>query len=233
MIEQGILGKVKWFNLKSGFGYVTRDDNGQDVYAHYTSVAKKNPDHRLRSLGEGELVKFNIVDTTKGLEAIEITGPNGEAVLGSEYARPNSRRREPNIMGNNSASNNNSNRMPRRGPRRAPPPSSQMQQESLSPRRRRPARRSESGGGGGGGGGQRRLNGGRMSNNNNSYNDDDNRMRRPVQNNRRRGAPMNPRNNYAPNPYNNSNFYNSDEPLYLSFKPSKCTTTDRLNANIF
>lgn len=201
VIEQGVLGKVKWFNLKSGFGYVTRNDNGQDIYAHFTSVAKKNPNHRLRSLGDGELVRFNIVDTAKGQEAIEITGPDGEPVIGSEYAIPSNRRREPPIT------ESQRGRVPRNGraeSRRAPPPQQNYDDQQIeSPRRRRPIpRRSESGGG--------RLN--------------DDGMRRPI--NRRRGPPMNPRNNYAPNPYNNNNLYNIDEPLYYTFKPKNNTPYD-------
>jgi cold shock CspA family protein len=172
-----------------------RNDNGQDIYAHFTSVAKKNPKHRLRSLGDGELVRFNIVDTAKGQEAIEITGPDGEPVIGSEYAIPSNRRREPPIT------ESQRGRVPRNGraeSRRAPPPQQNYDDQQIqSPRRRRPIpRRSESGG--------VRLN--------------DDGMGRPI--NRRRGPPMNPRNNYAPNPYNNNNFYNNDEPLYYTFKPS-------------
>lgn len=60
--EQSVTGKVKWFNVKAGFGFITRSDNGQDVYAHYTAISKKNPSHRLRSLAEGELVRFNLVE---------------------------------------------------------------------------------------------------------------------------------------------------------------------------
>ena len=39
-----------------------RNDNGQDVYVHYSSIENKNPNHRVRSLADGELVRFNIID---------------------------------------------------------------------------------------------------------------------------------------------------------------------------
>lgn len=39
-----------------------RNDNGQDVYAHYSSIENKNPNHRVRSLADGELVRFNIIE---------------------------------------------------------------------------------------------------------------------------------------------------------------------------
>ena len=38
-----------------------RNDNGEDVYAHYSAIINKNPDHRVRSLADGELVQFNII----------------------------------------------------------------------------------------------------------------------------------------------------------------------------
>ena len=41
-----------------------RNDNGQDVYAHYSAITSKNPNHRVRSLAEGELVQFNVIQGT-------------------------------------------------------------------------------------------------------------------------------------------------------------------------
>ncbi len=58
------------------------------MYAHYTAISKKNPEHRLRSLAEGELVRFNLVQGSKGAEAADITSIDGEPVQGSEYAHP-------------------------------------------------------------------------------------------------------------------------------------------------
>jgi len=48
----------------------------------------KNPNHRVRSLADGELVMFNIIQGSKGAEASDITSANGGSVQGSEYARP-------------------------------------------------------------------------------------------------------------------------------------------------
>lgn len=87
-VETNLVGKVKWFNVKAGFGFINRNDNGQDVYAHHSAIVKKNPNHSVRSLADGELVQFNIVEGEKGLEAADITGVNGGPVQGSEYARP-------------------------------------------------------------------------------------------------------------------------------------------------
>jgi len=86
--EHDVIGKVKWFNVKAGFGFINRNDNGQDVYAHYSAIVNKNPNHRVRSLADGELVQFNITEGSKGAEASDITGLDGGPVQGSEYARP-------------------------------------------------------------------------------------------------------------------------------------------------
>ncbi len=72
---------------------INRNDNGQDVYAHYSAIVNKNPNHRVRSLADGELVQFNIVEGSKGAEACDITGLDGAPVQGSEYARPKTQTR--------------------------------------------------------------------------------------------------------------------------------------------
>ena len=64
-----------------------RNDNGEDVYAHYTAITRKNPNHRVRSLNDGELVRFNLIEGSKGIEASDITGLDGGSVEGSKYAR--------------------------------------------------------------------------------------------------------------------------------------------------
>lgn len=91
--EHDVVGKVKWFNVKAGFGFINRNDNGQDVYAHYSAIVNKNPNHRVRSLADGELVQFNITEGSKGAEAADITGLDGGPVQGSEYARPKNQTR--------------------------------------------------------------------------------------------------------------------------------------------
>lgn len=74
--------KYKIFNDNFNFKIrlPNRNDNGQDVYAHHSAIIKKNPAHSVRSLADGELVQFNIVEGEKGLEAADITGVNGGSV---------------------------------------------------------------------------------------------------------------------------------------------------------
>ena len=61
-------GVVKWFNVKKGFGFVTRD-NGDDVFVHFRSI--RGSGHR--SLSEGQAVKFSVVDGQKGLQAEDVS----------------------------------------------------------------------------------------------------------------------------------------------------------------
>ena len=57
-------GKVKWFNPKKGYGFITGPDDS-DVFVHYSDIAGGG----YRTLGEGDLVGFDMVESEKGLRA--------------------------------------------------------------------------------------------------------------------------------------------------------------------
>lgn len=61
-------GLVKWFNVSKGFGFVTRD-SGEDVFVHFRSIRGRGH----RSLQEGQRVRFGVVESTKGLQAEDVT----------------------------------------------------------------------------------------------------------------------------------------------------------------
>jgi len=60
-------GTVKWFNESKGFGFITQE-NGTDVFAHYSSITGEG----FKTLAEGDLVSFDVVEGDKGLKASNI-----------------------------------------------------------------------------------------------------------------------------------------------------------------
>jgi CspA family cold shock protein len=61
-------GKVKWFNDQKGFGFITNDDDGKDVFVHHTSIAAEG----FRTLQEGQAVEYEIGQGPKGPQATNV-----------------------------------------------------------------------------------------------------------------------------------------------------------------
>jgi cold shock protein len=62
------LGTVKWFNAEKGYGFITPDDGGADVFAHYSAIAAQG----FRSLNENQRVEFEVTQGQRGPQAANI-----------------------------------------------------------------------------------------------------------------------------------------------------------------
>lgn len=60
-------GTVKWFNNTKGYGFIEYG-NLEDIFVHYSAIRKDG----YKTLREGEIVEFKLIETTKGLQAIDV-----------------------------------------------------------------------------------------------------------------------------------------------------------------
>lgn len=65
-------GRVKWFNNEKGYGFIEYE-NLEDIFVHYSAIIKDG----YKTLKEGTIVNFKLIETSKGLQAIEVS----EAVM--------------------------------------------------------------------------------------------------------------------------------------------------------
>jgi CspA family cold shock protein len=66
-------GTVKWFNGEKGFGFITPDGGGKDIFVHFSAIQGKG----FKSLSENERVEFEVVPGQKGPQAENVTRLEG------------------------------------------------------------------------------------------------------------------------------------------------------------
>jgi CspA family cold shock protein len=62
-------GTVKWFNGEKGFGFITQDGGGPDVFVHFSAISGTG----YRNLEEGQKVGYDVAQGPKGLQAANVT----------------------------------------------------------------------------------------------------------------------------------------------------------------
>ena len=62
-----MIGRVKWFSAKKGYGFIERE-GGPDVFVHYSAIQ----DEGFRTLDEGQEVEFEIVEGARGPQAANV-----------------------------------------------------------------------------------------------------------------------------------------------------------------
>ena len=63
------VGKVKWFNSKKGYGFITEDTTEKDIFLHVSELESS----KLRILKENQKIKFEIKEDKNKLQAVKIT----------------------------------------------------------------------------------------------------------------------------------------------------------------
>jgi CspA family cold shock protein len=66
------MGKVKWFNESKGYGFIEPDGGGRDVFVHFSAIQGDG----YKTLSEGQLVEFEIVQGEKGPQASNVMKPS-------------------------------------------------------------------------------------------------------------------------------------------------------------
>lgn len=69
-------GRVKWFNNEKGYGFIDHS-SGEDIFVHYSAIKQEG----YKTLSEGQLVSFDLIETPKGLQAINVVSNNDAKII--------------------------------------------------------------------------------------------------------------------------------------------------------
>lgn len=61
------LGKIKWFNNEKGYGFI-EGEHDEDIFVHYSAIKQDG----YKSLSEGQMAEYELLETEKGLQAINV-----------------------------------------------------------------------------------------------------------------------------------------------------------------
>lgn len=69
-------GRVKWFNNEKGYGFIDHS-SGEDIFVHYSAIKQEG----YKTLSEGQMVNFDLIETPKGLQAINVVSDSTSKVI--------------------------------------------------------------------------------------------------------------------------------------------------------
>jgi CspA family cold shock protein len=64
------VGKVKWFDERKGYGFITLKDTPEDIFVHYSAIFTENKGYR--TLLPGQEVEFELMTDARGLKAVKV-----------------------------------------------------------------------------------------------------------------------------------------------------------------
>ena len=62
-------GTVKWFNAQKGYGFITNESTGEDVFVHFSAIVSDG----YKTLEEGQEVEYEVTEGAKGPQSVNVT----------------------------------------------------------------------------------------------------------------------------------------------------------------
>ena len=61
-------GTVKWFNAQKGYGFISNDEGGEDVFVHFSAIQSEG----FKTLEEGQQVTYDLTEGARGMQAANV-----------------------------------------------------------------------------------------------------------------------------------------------------------------